>query len=173
MSARTGVQVWQTETQAWVRASIELGLLPVGTSVPIEWTEVVDLLRRAATTNTRTAFISIDSIDGTLGRLRELRREEHECATELTERRQRLNEIRRLISNSESYGSAMKIQSDRLNVASWLRERVGHDDDPIVVLGNGGRDALDAQFRRSWESRSSFVVNLGLRTLSIGNVSAL
>ena len=144
MSARTGVQVWQTETQAWVRTSIELGLLPVGTLVPTEWTEVVDLLRRAATANTCTAFTSIDSIDGTLDRLQELRRNEYQRATELTERRQRLNEIQRLISNSESYGSAMKIQRDRLDVASWLRERADRGDDPVVALGNGGRDTLDA-----------------------------
>ncbi len=41
-STKAGVRAWQNEMQAWIRQSIELGLLPVGTAVPTEWLEVVD-----------------------------------------------------------------------------------------------------------------------------------
>lgn len=141
---RTASRVWQTETQAWLRNAIELGLLPADTEVPADWHAVVDLLRRATTANTRVAFTTISSIDPTLARLQQLRDQEGRMAAELGEARQRLNEIQRLIRNSESYGSAIRIQRDRLNIAGWLRQKAEDADDALVSLGQGGRDKLDA-----------------------------
>ncbi|EKS38555.1 DUF3732 domain-containing protein [Afipia broomeae] len=142
-SVKKAVSAWQIETQAWVRNAIELGLLPVGTQIPAEWINIIDLLRRAAGANTRTAFTSLDSIDPTLQQLGALRQEENEAAAELAERRQRLSEIQRLLNNSEDYGSAVRIQRDRLDIAGWLRTRTQDSDDPLVTLGDGGRDKLD------------------------------
>ena len=56
-------------------------------------------------------------MDVTLTRLEELRQEETEVAARLTEHRQRLNELRRLLESSEAYGGAMRIQRDRLALA--------------------------------------------------------
>ena len=113
-STKAGVRAWQNETQAWIRQSIELGLLPVGTAVPTEWLEVVDLLRRAAQANTRTSFTTIDSIEPTLGRLQSLQDEESDAAETLSERRQRLGEMQRLLDSSQTFGSAIRVQRDRL-----------------------------------------------------------
>jgi hypothetical protein len=141
---KTAVRAWQTETQAWIRTSIELGLLPVSTEIPSEWPDVVDLLRRAAGANTRTAFATLDSIEPTLQQLDNLRELESDAAANLADQRQRLNEIQRLLASSEIFGSAIRIQRDRLDIASWLRERAIDGDDPLVAIGASGRDKLDA-----------------------------
>lgn len=143
-AAKTSVRAWQAETQAWLRNAIEFGLLPVDTIIPTEWNEVVDLLRRAASTNTRAAFATLGTIEPTMQQLHVLRQAENEAATNLADQRQRLNEIQRLLSTSETFGSAIRIQRDRLNIASWLRDRADDAGDPVVTLSEGGRDKLDA-----------------------------
>jgi hypothetical protein len=143
-ATKAGVRTWQNETQAWMRQAIEFGLLPVGTAIPIEWIDIVDLLRRAAGANTRTAFTTLESIEPTLLRLQTLRAQESEAATALSERRQRLNEMQRLLNSSQTYGSAIRIQRDRLNIASWLRSKVSDAADPLVALADGGREKLDS-----------------------------
>lgn len=143
-SERTAVRAWQTETQAWVRNAVELGLLPLDTAVPSEWNATVDLLRQATLANTRAAFASISSIEPTLARLHELREDEERAASALSISRQQLNEVQRLIRNSESFGSAIRIQRDRLDIAGWLRSKADDSDDALVALGGGGRERLDA-----------------------------
>ena len=137
-STKKAVRAWQTETQAWVRNAIEFGLLPSDTQIPSEWENVVDLLRLATSANTRTAFASLQSIEPTLQQLQRLRQDEAYAAAQLGELRQRLNEVQRLVSNSESYGSAIRLQRDRLNIAGWLRSRVEENSDPLVALAGSG-----------------------------------
>ena len=143
-AAKTAVRAWQTETQVWIRNAIEYGLLPVETEVPTEWNVVIDLLRRAANANTRAAFATLGSIEPTMQQLHALRQAESDAAANLADQRQRLNEIQRLLSTSETFGSAIRIQRDRLNIASWIRARADDAGDPLVALGDGGRDKLDA-----------------------------
>jgi hypothetical protein len=134
---------WQLEAQGWLRQAIELGLLPADQTIPVDWPSIVDLLRRIVASNGRNARPTLAGIDVTLTRLETLRREESEVAGKLSEHRQRLNELRRLLESSEAYGGAMRIQRDRLALASWLRGMVDIDiDDPFVKLGQGGRDQL-------------------------------
>jgi Protein of unknown function (DUF3732) len=143
-AAKTAVRAWQTETQAWIRNAIEFGLLPVQTQIPTEWNEVIDLLRRAANANTRASFATLGTIEPTMQQLHALRQAESDAAANLADQRQRLNEIQRLLSTSETFGSAIRIQRDRLDVASWMRARADDAGDPLVALGDGGRDKLDA-----------------------------
>ncbi|RTL61474.1 MAG: DUF3732 domain-containing protein [Pseudonocardiaceae bacterium] len=144
LTNKAGVQAWQTETHAWIHQSIELGLLPIESPMPADWTETVDLLRRASKANTRTSFATIDSIEPTLLQLQVLRRRESEAAAVLSEKRQRLSEMQRLLDNSQTYGSAIRMQRDRLNIAGWLRSRTAGDEDPIVQIFDAGREKLDA-----------------------------
>lgn len=144
LSAKTAVRAWQTETQAWIRNAIEFGLLPVDTVIPTEWNDVVDLLRRAANANTRASFATLGSIEPSMQQLHVLRQTESDAAAQLADQRQRLVEIQRLLSTSQTYGSAIRIQRDRLDIASWMRARANDGSDPLVALGDGGRDKLDA-----------------------------
>lgn len=141
---RSSVRTWQVEAQGWIRQAIELGLVPPGTAIPDSWPDVLEMLRRIAEGSSRAAQPSIASIEVTLVELQRLRDAERRSAAELAERRQRLNEIQRLIDSSLSYGSAMQIQRERLDVANWLGELVEGSDDPIIALGGGGRDKIEA-----------------------------
>jgi hypothetical protein len=140
---RSAVRAWQAESEAWIRQSVELGLLPAGTAVPAQWPDIVDLLRRAAATNTSAAQPSIASIEGALAELQKLREQESAAAADLTAKRQRLNEVQRLVQSSLNYGSAIRIQRDRLNIADWLRDRATEAAGPLEVITGAGKEQLD------------------------------
>lgn len=141
---RSSVRTWQVEAQGWIKQAIELGLIPATSVIPAEWPDMLDLLRKIAKGSSRAAQPSVASIEATLAELQRLRESERKAAAELAEHRQRLNEIQRLIDSSESYGSAMQIQRERLDVANWIDALVERSDDPIVALGGGGRDKVEA-----------------------------
>lgn len=143
-AARTAVRAWQAETQGWLRTAMEYGLLPAGTEIPADWNVIVDLLRKASQSNTRSAGPTTGSIDVALQQLQSLREQESTAAAKLADERQRLNEIQRLLKSSEAYGSAIRIQRDRLDIAGWLKARATTSSDVIVALGDSGRNRLDA-----------------------------
>ena len=134
---KRGVRAWQVDTQGWIRLAVELGLLPTDTVVPSDWNAIVDLLRRAASTDTRSAFVSLTSIDASLKQLAVLREREADAARDLSTTRQRLNEVERLVANTALFGSAISVQRDRLAVSDWLRARAEETADPIGLVGQG------------------------------------
>jgi hypothetical protein len=139
----SATSAWQLEAQGWIRRAIELGLLSPDLVIPSDWASIIDRLRQIVASHARSARPSLAGIDVTLTRLEALRREETEVAAELTEHRQRMNELRRLRESSDAYGGAMYIQRDRLALSTWLRSLVEADvTDPVVKLGQGGRDEL-------------------------------
>lgn len=140
---RSSVRTWQVEARGWIKQAIELGLVPPNTVIPDNWPDVLEMLRAIAQGSSRSAQPSVGSIEATLVELQRLREEERRIAAMLAERRQRLNEIQRLIDSSLSYGSAMQIQRERLDVSTWLGEVVERSDDPIVALGGGGREKIE------------------------------
>lgn len=95
--------------------------------------------------NSEAAHPTIAGIDAALVRLKELRDEETKVAGELTQRRQRLTELRRLIESSDAYGSALRIQRDRLSISEWLKQLLpdGRPEDAIALLGGGGREKVE------------------------------
>jgi hypothetical protein len=134
---------WQTEAQGWLRQAIELGLLSSEQVIPTDWPSIIDLMRQLAARHSRNARPSLAGIDVGLARLEVLRRDETQAAAKLTEHRQRMNELRRLRESSDAYSGSMHIQRDRLALSNWLRSLVEADaSDPIVKLGQGGRDDL-------------------------------
>lgn len=141
---RSSVRTWQVEAQGWIRQAIELGLIAPDTPVPSDWPDMLELLRTIAETDSRGARPTVASIETTLIELQALRESEREAAAELAEHRQRLNEIQRLIDSSNSYGSAMQIQRERLDVANWIEMLADRSDDPLVALGGGGREKVEA-----------------------------
>lgn len=136
---------WRLEAQSWLRQAIEFGLLTPGQTIPTEWPDIVDLLRSIVVANGEAAHPTLAGIDAALKRLQELREEESKAAAELTQRRQRLSELRRLIESSDAYGSALRIQRDRLAISDWLKQLVSHDrsDAPIPLLSDGGRGKIE------------------------------
>jgi chaperonin cofactor prefoldin len=140
----TATSAWLMEARAWLRQAVELGLLPPDQFIPDEWPSIVDLLRRTVRINARAARPSLAGIDATLSQLQTLRHREANVAVRLTEHRRHLKELRRLVESSEAYSGAMYIQRDRLALADWLRNLNKEKSDPLILLGNGGRDQLMA-----------------------------
>lgn len=140
--AATGA--WRAEAQAWIGHAIELGLIAADRPLPTEWVETVDLLRNIARSNSRVARPNLAGIDTALTRLQALRAEETELAATLSEHRQRLNELRRLVESSEAYGGALKIQRDRLGLADWLRGLAQEVEDPLIQMADAGQRRLNA-----------------------------
>jgi hypothetical protein len=97
-----------------VRQAIELGLLAHDQVLPADWLDIINLLRQVVENHAHNARPSLAGIDITLSRLGVLRAEEAEMARQLTEHRQRLNEMRRQRESSDAYGGALHIQRDRL-----------------------------------------------------------
>lgn len=133
---------WQSEADAWLQHAIELGLLSPGSLLPGDWFSTVRLLREIAESSSKSARPSLTGFDVVLSRLEELRAQESEIATRLAEHRQRLNELRRLVESSEAYGDAIIIQRDRLSLSKWLRSQLENMEDPLVQLGDGGREKI-------------------------------
>ena len=139
----SATSAWQLEAQGWLRQAVELGLLPADQTIPTDWPTIVDILRGLVASNARNARPILAGIDATLTRLETLRVQETDFAGKLSEHRQRLNELRRLLESSEAYAGAIRIQRDRLSLANWLRDMVELEaEDPLVRLGRGGRDQL-------------------------------
>ena len=143
--ARAGsVQTWKTEADGWIKQALEFGLYSLAGSLPTEWPDTLDILRSVAGTNSREARPTVETIETTLGELESLRERERITAADLSEKRQRLNEVQRLLEASHTYGSAIKIQRERLDIAKWLEAVKSDHDDPLIVLGDGGAAKLDA-----------------------------
>lgn len=135
---------WRLEAQSWLRQAVEFGLLAADQPIPTEWPDIVDILREVVAANSAAAHPSLQGIDVALGQLQVLRTQESEVSANLTQHRQRLNELRRLIESSDAYGSAIRIQRDRLALSDWLKGLVPEDrpDEAIASLGDGGREKL-------------------------------
>lgn len=135
---------WRLEAQGWLRQAVEFGLLPPDQPLPEDWPSIVDLLRQVVQRNSRAAAPTLAGIDVALSHLQVLRAEETTVAAQLTEHRQRLNELRRLLESSEAYGGAIRIQRDRLALADWFRSLVesGREDEPTAQLSDGGREQI-------------------------------
>lgn len=138
------VQTWKTEAEGWIRQALEFGLHHIEGPLPSEWPETLDILRSIAGTNSRNARPTVETIETTLGELELLRERERTIAADLSEKRQRLNEVQRLLTASHTYGSAIKIQRERLDIANWLETVKRDQEDPLIMLGEGGSAKLDA-----------------------------
>lgn len=141
----TAANAWRLEAQSWLRQAIEFGLLPADQVIPKDWPDIVDLLRRVVEANSEAAHPTMASVDTALNRLQELRVAETAAAGELTQHRQRLNELRRLIESSDVYGSSLRVQRDRLALSDWLRALVPDEGsaDAVALISDGGKDKLD------------------------------
>jgi Protein of unknown function (DUF3732) len=143
----TASSAWRLEAQGWLRQAIELGLVPAEQLIAEDWPSILDQLRRITTSGSRAASPSLAGIDVALSRLETLRAQESVVAAQLTEHRNRLNELRRLLESSEAYGGAMRLQRDRLGIADWLRDTVRenseNEEDPLAIISEAGRDRLE------------------------------
>lgn len=139
---KNATTAWRLEAQAWLHQAVELGLLSPDKQLPGEWPDIVDILRMIVGSNSRKAVPTLKGIDATLTLLKELRKNETEVAARLSEHRQRLHELRRLLESSEAYGGAIRIQRDRLVLSKWLKALKTDTKDPLVALVNDEDERL-------------------------------
>jgi len=138
---------WRLEAQSWIRQAIELGLLSSDQLISDDWNSILDVLRTVIA-NPVVPNPSLAGIDVALNRLQVLRAEESEVAISLTEHRNRLNELRRLLESSQAYGGALRVQRDRLSLSEWIRQlseqNRATDADPITSISSTGADRLNS-----------------------------
>jgi hypothetical protein len=126
---------WTAEADSWMRHAAELGLLPPDQRPSVDWQETLAILRSAVERYDRRASPSLKGIDAALNRLQALRESEAAAAASLTEHRQRLLELRRLQESAITYRDSVRVQRDRLSIASWLRnQQQSRLADPISAL---------------------------------------
>ena len=143
-AATSMAEVWRIEAQGWLRQAIEYGLHPADARLPSDWVELLDVLRIITESTSRSASPTLESLETSLVRLEELRSEEADAAAVLSENRQRYNELRRLLQSSVVYGSAIRVQRDRLQLSEWIRGRVRESSDTVVQLTmQGQQDVAD------------------------------
>lgn len=142
-ATRATVDVWRMEAEAWLQQAIELGLHPAGGRLPEEWVDIVESLRTVTRSTSRSARPTVEALDATLDRLEDLRDQEAQVAAELSNDRQRYNEIRRLLQSSVAYGSALRVQRDRLMLSGWIRSRVTIGEDALAALTVQGRQDIE------------------------------
>lgn len=165
--SKASVGIWVGEAESWLRHGIELGLLEPDSEIPAEWPDLLTKLRELASTTYRDATPSAAGIEKVLQKLSDLREREAAEAATLSNSRQRLLEIGRLIESSRSYGDAIHIQRDRLAISDWLRELSGPIDDSIsdVATQRSGHlgDLCNALAGVELEIRSQAMVSDKLR----------
>jgi hypothetical protein len=145
-AALASANAWKAEATAWINQASDLGLLPAAADAPQEWPDILALLRSVAESSSRIARPTVDSIEGGLAHLESLRKEETATAEEVSSQRQRLNEVRRLINSSDAFGSAIRVQRDRLALSAWIHERAikAEDKDAMAELGSVGRQDIES-----------------------------
>ena len=143
-TTQSSVDVWKTEGDAWITQAIDLGLLHERAVLSGEWPDTLDVLRSVAASGSRDARPSVASLDVPLARLTQLRAKETAAAERVSQHRQRLNDIRRLLQNSGEYGSAISVQRDRLSLSKWIQNQVEESVDVIANLGSQARQDVAA-----------------------------
>jgi len=137
------VNIWRGEALSWIGQAKELGLIPSDTITEKNWNGILTQLRQIASTNYRDAKPTIEGLEGVMKDLAELQREESDQALELSRVRQRLNEVRRLIEGSQNYGGAIRIQRDRLEISTWLKQQTNDREDILSTLASEDVNHLD------------------------------
>ncbi|MBN3846081.1 DUF3732 domain-containing protein [Paraburkholderia sp. Ac-20342] len=134
---------WQREGFAWVRLAIEYGLLPADTTVPNDWSSIVDLLRAAMQSDAQAATPTLASMDVILARLTELRVAESKLVMDLNQSRNRLHELRRLDESSDTFLDGLHVQRDRLELSRWIRELATERPASVFEPSDAGRARID------------------------------
>jgi len=134
--------VWQGEAQVWVRQAIEYGLLPPDYEVPDDWPTIIDTLRDVLGSDAHGAAPTLGGMDVVMARLAELRGMETTLAVKLNQSRQRLHELGRLDESSDAYGTALRVQRDRLALSKWIRGLIQEKSDVVFELNEAGRERL-------------------------------
>jgi hypothetical protein len=93
----------------------------------------VDTLRKLATTTFIEARPAAAAIDEALAETLRLVDEERDLSVQLFEVRTRLEELKALKEGATSFGSALRIQKERLCLSSWLKSLTAKDKEAAAI----------------------------------------
>ncbi|MBD8543696.1 DUF3732 domain-containing protein [Oxalobacteraceae sp. CFBP 8761] len=134
---------WQRDGQEWLRLAIEYGLLPAETEIPKEWPLTLELLRKVVRAEPSAGDETIEAMDITLARLKELRFQETDLTAQYNIGKERRVELQQLEDSTEAYADSLKIQRDRLSLSKWIRDQVVDRDSIIFEQSEKGRGRLN------------------------------
>lgn len=135
-------QEWLRDAQTWLLKAIELGLASPGT-VPNAVENVLDALRGVLARDLPMPPTR-EQLGSVLQHLQILRTEEQSVSATAMMHRQRLADIKRLQESGANYGTALRLQRDRLDIAAWLRARVSEGSADALELVRHSADVLDS-----------------------------
>jgi len=123
---------WTGELRAKVSEARELGLLPPPENGELSRDQMLDALDGLVKKTDATIAVSQSTVSAAIKELNGLEDEETAVSHELTALRRRLTEMTRIRESASSYGDALRIQRDRLQIADWLGQHAsGEEDCPI------------------------------------------
>lgn len=130
---------WVSEAQTWLLKAREFGLAPPG-DLPSTANALIDALRPILARDTNS-LPSPEQTRDVLSHVAAWRDEERKLARIAMGYRRRLAEIERLQDSGSAYGTGLRLQRERLDIAAWLRERfeAGSPDAQHVAQHNAER----------------------------------
>jgi uncharacterized protein DUF3732 len=143
-AASSTADAWKAEAMGWLRQALDLGLIDPKRPLPIEWSDIIALLRHVSRQTSRAAKPTLPSIEGPLRRLEELRTTERETAAVLSNQRQKLNEVRRLVQSTLDFGASIRTKRERLSLSRWLREKSAREPGALGALTQGQHNDIQA-----------------------------
>lgn len=131
-----------SEGRSWITQARELGL-EVAQSQHENWEAVHNELAQIAELESLSDIPAIARIEGTLGILETLRRQERELANKASVHRQRLMELKRLQEGSSEYDEGIRLQRERLSLSAWMRSAIEERQDAPLLFASETSQALD------------------------------
>lgn len=133
---------WQGEARAWLDNARELGLLGKEHPDPADWPSLVDVLRQLSGRSSNDARPNAATIDQSLQQTLNLIDDERNVASEVFELRKRYKELKALRDTSVAHEGALRVQTDRLSLSTWLKGLTG---------GESGNPLIDPRLTPSTE----------------------
>lgn len=112
---------WKQEVSSWLSQAKELGLLDK-IDANLTFDEQLSLLSNIIQKNEANSQILTDNIRDMSDSIVEARKEERELSSLLFSLQKRYLEIKQLKESAGNYDSSLKIQMNRLEVSTWLKD---------------------------------------------------
>jgi hypothetical protein len=119
---------WKAEANVLFYRSREYGLIDVNAQPNAEWPQLLGQLGQIAIKSSRDSSVTSATVDSTTAVLSALREREAVISENLFTAKQKLDELRQVKQEAESYAKSLRSTAQRLSLSSWLKELAGESN---------------------------------------------